>query len=93
MKVKIEAIFPPDEKPRYIFGKKSSDEFVVFSPLDNQAEFCFDLDDIIKFNLARVSLGPVEANNETKKKTVRVGIHDICISKDVVRVRYDANFA
>jgi len=90
MKVKIESIFPPNETPRYMFGKKDTDEYVVFSLIDNGADFCFDLNDIVKFG--KVSQGPVEAINETKNKTVRVGIHDICVSKDVIRVRYDPQF-
>jgi len=90
MKVQIESIFPPNESPRYMFGKKGSDEYVVFSPIDNGSDFCFDLNDIVKFG--KVSQGPVEAINETKNKTARVGIHDICVSKDVIRVRYDPQF-
>lgn len=90
MKVQIESIFPSNESPRYMFGKKGTDEYVVFSPIDNGSDFCFDLNDIVKFG--KVSQGPVEAINETKNKTARVGIHDICISKDVIRVRYDPQF-
>lgn len=90
MKVKIESIFPSNESPRYMFGKKDTDEYVVFSPMDNGSDFCFDLNDIVKFG--KVSQGPVEAINQTKNKTARVGIHDICISKDVIRVRYDPQF-
>jgi len=90
MKVQIESIFPSNESPRYMFGKKGTDEYVVFSPIDNGSDFCFDLNDIVKFG--KVSQGPVEAINETKNKTARVGIHDICVSKDVIRVRYDPQF-
>jgi len=90
MKVKIESIFPSNESPRYMFGKKDTDEYVVFSPIDNGSDFCFDLNDIVKFG--KVSQGPVEAINQTKNKTAIVGIHDICISKDVIRVRYDPQF-
>jgi hypothetical protein len=90
MKVKIESIFPQNESPRYVFGKKGTDEYVVFSPIDNGSDCFFDLDDIIKFD--KVSQGPVEAINVTKNKTTLVGIHDICVNKDVIRVRYDAQF-
>ena len=93
MKVQIESIFPSSESPRYMFGKigkKSTDEYVVFSPIDTGSDFCFELNDIVKFG--KVSQGPVEAINESKNKTTRVGIHDICISKDVIRVRYDPQF-
>ncbi|MBA3002941.1 MAG: hypothetical protein FP813_03700 [Desulfurivibrio sp.] len=90
MKVQIESIFPSNESPRYMFGKKDTDEYVVFSPIDDGSDFCFDLNDIVKFG--KVSQGPVEAINQTKNKTARVGIHDICISKDVIRVRYDPQF-
>ena len=93
MKVQIESIFPPSELPRYMFGKigkKGNAEYVVFSPMDNGSDFCFDLNDIVKFG--KVSQGPVEAINETKNKTAWVGIHDICVSKDVIRVRYDPQF-
>ncbi|MBU3935980.1 MAG: hypothetical protein KKD53_00475 [Proteobacteria bacterium] len=90
MKVQIESIFPSNESPRYMFGKKDTDEYVVFSSIDNGSDFCFDLNDIVKFG--KVSQGPVEAINQTKNKTARVGIHDICISKDVIRVRYDPQF-
>lgn len=90
MKVKIESIFPSNESLRYMFGKKDADEYVVFSPIDNGPDSCFDLNDIVKFG--KVSQGPVEAINLTKNKTARVGIHDICISKDVIRVRYDSQF-
>jgi len=90
MKVQIEAIFPPGESPRYMFGRKSTDEYMVFSPMEHGSDFCFDLNDIIKF--PKVSQGPVEATNETKNKTVWVGIHDICVNKDVIRVRYDSQF-
>ena len=91
MKVQIESIFPSSESPRYLFGKigkKSTDEYVVFSPMDTGSEF--DLNDIVKF--VKVSQGPVEAINQTKNKTALVGIHDICVSKDVIRVRYDSQF-
>jgi hypothetical protein len=91
MKVQIESIFPSSESPRYLFGKigkKSTDEYVVFSPMDDGSDF--DLNDIIKF--VKVSQGPVEAINQTKNKTALVGIHDICINKDVIRVRYDSQF-
>ena len=91
MKVQIESIFPSSESPRYLFGKigkKSTDEYVVFSPMDTGSDF--DLNDIVKFG--KVSQGPVEAINQTKNKTALVGIHDICITKDVIRVRYDAQF-
>ena len=93
MKVQIESIFPSSESPRYLFGKigkKSTDEYVVFSPMDTGSDFCFDLNDIIKFG--KVSQGPVEAINITKNKTALVGIHDICVNKDVIRVRYDPQF-
>ncbi|MCX5864894.1 MAG: hypothetical protein NTW42_07455 [Deltaproteobacteria bacterium] len=90
MKVQIESIFPSNESPRYMFGKKGTDEYVVFSPIDNGSDFCFDLNDIVKFG--KVSQGPVEAINQTKNKTAKVGIHDICVSKDVIRVRYDPQF-
>ncbi|MDG4476749.1 hypothetical protein [Thiovibrio frasassiensis] len=91
MKVQIESIFPSSESPRYLFGKigkKSTDEYVVFSPMDTGSDF--DLNDIVKF--VKVSQGPVEAINQTKNKTALVGIHDICINKDVIRVRYDSQF-
>jgi hypothetical protein len=94
MKVQIESIFPPNESPRYLFGKigkKSTDEYVVFSLIDKESDFCFDLNDVVKFE--KVSQGPVEAINQTKNKTALVGIHDICISKDVIRVRYDPKFS
>ncbi|GEM_PF-7031388 len=90
MKVTIESIFPSSESPRYLFGKKDTDEYMVFSPMDTGADFCFELNDIVKFG--KVTQGPVEAINQTKNKTVWVGIHDICISKDVIRVRYDSQF-
>jgi hypothetical protein len=91
MKVQIESIFPSSESPRYLFGKigkKNTDEYVVFSPMDTGSDF--DLNDIVKFS--KVSQGPVEAINQTKNKTALVGIHDICINKDVIRVRYDSQF-
>ena len=90
MKVQIESIFPPGELPRYVFGKKDADEYVVFAPMDNEAEFCFDLNDTVKFG--KVIQGPAEALNLTKDKTVWVRVYDICINKDVIRVRYDAQF-
>ena len=90
MKVQIESIFPPGEAPRYIFGKKDTDEYVVFSPIDPEADFCFNLNDIVKFG--KVTQEPVEATNLSNNQTTWVGIHDICISKDVIRVRYDSQF-
>lgn len=90
MKVTIESIFPSYESPRYLFGRKDTDEYVVFSPMDAGTDFCFELNDVVKFG--KVSQGPVEAINQTKKKTTWVGIHDICVSKDVIRVRYDSQF-
>ncbi|MFU8818693.1 MAG: hypothetical protein ACNA74_03095 [Desulfurivibrio sp.] len=90
MKVTIASIFPPDESPRYMFGKTATDEYVVFSPLATATDFHFDLDDLVKFE--KVSQGPVEAINMTKNETIGVLIHDAGINKDIIRVRYDPQF-
>jgi hypothetical protein len=90
MKVEIASIFPPSESPRYVFGKTATNEYVVFSLVDAEQDFHFELNDLIKFE--KVSLGPVTALNMTKNKITEVYLHDFAINKDVIRVRYDPAF-
>jgi hypothetical protein len=90
MKVQIASIFPPSESPRYIFGKTATSEYVVFSPMNTELGFHFDLNDIIKFE--KVFQGPVDGLNVTKNEIIMVYIHDINITKDIIRVRYDPQF-
>lgn len=90
MKARIAAISPPDESPRYIYGKTAADEYVVFSPLASEPALPLELEDLMKFET--VSQGPGEALNLTRNETIRVCIHDAGISEEVIRARYDSGF-
>jgi hypothetical protein len=98
MEIKIVAVGPSSiDYVTYIMGVTPTDLYVRFSPLkksttvDDFNPNDFSLSDTIDLDIN--SLGPTEAFNKTKNKSVDIYIHEVNINTmDEVRKKYPHDF-
>lgn len=93
MEIKIAYIGPSSiDSVTYIVGMISPRQFVVFSPikkstiLDDFNPNDFGLDNTIDLDISII--GPTDAFNKTKHKSVNICIHEANITGDEVRKKY-----
>lgn len=86
MEIKISGVGPVEDSFGYIVGMVSPDLYVVFSPIPKTTALDFMLGDSIDLDLTII--GPTDAFNKTRNKSVNICTHAVNINLDEVREKY-----
>jgi len=90
MEIKIVGVGPIEGSFGYIIGMTSPGLYVVFSPIPETTTLDFMLGNSIDLDLN--ILGPTDAFNKTKNKSVNVCTHAVNINRDEIREKFLPQF-
>ena len=86
MEIKIVGVGPVEDSFGYIVGMISPGRYAIFSPIPKTTALDFMLDDLIDINLNII--GPTDAFNKTRNKSVNICTHAVNISIDELREKF-----